>query len=68
MDAMAPAQTQPPIASPCVKVCAVDGMTGLCVGCGRTLKEIAAWSRFTPAERDAVMAALPARRAAVRTG
>ena len=52
-----------PIASPCVKVCAVDGMSGLCVGCGRTLKEIGGWTRYSPAERAAIMAALPARRA-----
>ncbi len=56
-----------PIASPCIKVCAVDGMTGLCVGCGRTLKEIGAWSRYAPAEREAIMAALPARRAGQTT-
>ena len=55
-----------PIASPCVRVCAVDGMTGLCVGCGRTLKEIGGWIRFSDAERDAIMRALPDRRARVR--
>jgi uncharacterized protein len=51
----------PPISSPCRKVCAVDGMTSLCAGCGRTLKEIGGWSRFTDAEREAIMAALPER-------
>lgn len=64
MEATAPA----PIASPCIKVCAVDGMTSLCVGCGRTLKEIGSWSRLSPAEREAIMAALPERRAARQTG
>ena len=60
--------TQPaaPIASPCVQVCAVDGMTGLCVGCGRTLKEIGGWTRFSDAEREAIMLALPERRARAR--
>ena len=60
--------TQPavPIASPCVRVCAVDGMTGLCVGCGRTLKEIGGWTGFSDAERAAIMQALPDRRARVR--
>ncbi|MBL8544059.1 MAG: DUF1289 domain-containing protein, partial [Hyphomonadaceae bacterium] len=33
--------TDRPISSPCIKVCAVDGSSGLCIGCGRTLKEIA---------------------------
>lgn len=36
-------------------------MTSLCVGCGRTLKEIGGWLRYTDAERAAIMAALPAR-------
>lgn len=59
-------QTSAPIASPCVKVCAVDGVTGLCMGCGRTLKEIAQWGAMTPAERAAIMAALAGRMAAAR--
>ncbi len=47
--------------SPCIKVCAVSGQTGLCIGCGRTLAEIASWGGLTEAERRAVMAELPAR-------
>jgi len=47
--------------TPCVNVCLLDSDTGLCVGCGRTLQEIANWSAMTPAERRAIMAALPAR-------
>jgi len=50
-----------PIKTPCVKVCVVDGQTGNCLGCGRTLGEIARWARFSDDERDRVMAALPAR-------
>ena len=50
-----------PIKTPCVKVCVVDGQTGHCLGCGRNLGEIARWARFSDAERDQVMAALPAR-------
>jgi len=49
--------------SPCIKVCAIDGRTGLCVGCGRSLKEIAGWSSFTPAERDTILLSLPNRKA-----
>ena len=52
---------QKPIESPCIRVCTVDGMTSLCMGCGRTLKEIASWSRYSDEERAAIMAALPAR-------
>ena len=45
-----------PIATPCIKVCAVDGESGLCLGCHRTLKEIGFWGRFTDEERTAIMA------------
>lgn len=50
-----------PISSPCTKVCAVSGRTGLCISCGRTLAEIAAWGGLSEAERAAIMAELPQR-------
>jgi uncharacterized protein len=53
--------TPPPISTPCIKVCAVSGETGLCIGCGRTLAEIAHWGALTEPERKAIMAELPAR-------
>jgi predicted Fe-S protein YdhL (DUF1289 family) len=46
-------------------VCTVDGASGLCLGCLRTLPEIAAWSRMTDEARAAVMAELDGRRARV---
>ena len=49
------------IATPCVQVCVVDGGSGMCLGCKRTLPEIAQWSRFSDAERAAIMADLPDR-------
>jgi uncharacterized protein len=55
-----------PIKTPCIKVCVVDGQSGNCLGCGRTLGEIAQWARFSDGERDAVMARLPARMEALR--
>lgn len=58
-----------PVASastPCVQVCAVEGRSGLCIGCGRTLKEIASWGGLTEPERLKIMAELPARLAAVK--
>jgi predicted Fe-S protein YdhL (DUF1289 family) len=58
----------PPIESPCTKVCAVDGASGLCVGCLRTLAEIAAWSGYAPAERARIMAELEGRRGRVAAG
>jgi hypothetical protein len=50
-----------PIKTPCVKVCVVDGQSGNCLGCGRTLGEIAQWARFSDHQRDEVMALLPDR-------
>ena len=51
-----------PVATPCVQVCIVDGQSGLCLGCYRTLPEIAGWSRLTDPERAAIMTVLPDRR------
>ncbi|MEP7210504.1 MAG: DUF1289 domain-containing protein [Alphaproteobacteria bacterium] len=51
----------PPIKTPCIKVCVVDGSSGHCLGCGRTLNEIAKWARLTDAERDTVIGLLPPR-------
>ena len=31
--------------SPCVKVCRLDAMGKYCIGCGRTLKQIASWGK-----------------------
>ena len=53
-----------PISTPCIKVCAVSGQTGLCVGCGRTLAEIATWGGLDEARRREIMAELPDRLAA----
>jgi len=54
------------IKTPCIKVCVVDGESGLCLGCLRTLGEVGRWSRLSDAERDAIMAELPARRGKIR--
>jgi predicted Fe-S protein YdhL (DUF1289 family) len=51
-----------PIATPCIKVCVVDGDSGLCLGCFRSLEEIAGWAALSDEERTRVMAELPARR------
>ncbi len=32
------------VPSPCISVCTMDAETGLCIGCYRTLDEIAGWS------------------------
>ena len=51
------------IETPCIAVCMIDPKTNLCLGCGRTLPEIARWHRMESAERLSVMAELPARMA-----
>jgi len=65
-DAPPPPRPPAPIKTPCVKVCVVDGESGLCMGCYRRLTEVAGWTRLTEAERDAIMAELPARRSLIR--
>jgi predicted Fe-S protein YdhL (DUF1289 family) len=61
-----PARPPAPIKTPCIKVCIVDGESGLCLGCYRTLHEVAAWTRFSDEERERLMADLPARRGRIR--
>jgi predicted Fe-S protein YdhL (DUF1289 family) len=45
-----------------VKVCAMDPRRGLCLGCCRTLDEIAGWGAMSDAEREKIMAGLAERR------
>lgn len=49
------------VESPCVLICSMDRESGHCFGCGRTTDEIAYWALRSQAERDAIMAELPAR-------
>lgn len=49
------------IATPCVRVCVVEPASGLCIGCGRSLREIGAWASYSAEARAAIMAVLPAR-------
>lgn len=52
--------------SPCIKVCMMDPANDVCLGCWRTLDEIARWSTMSDAERARTMASLPARREALQ--
>ena len=52
------------IASPCINVCALDAEGLRCLGCGRTIEEIAGWGAMGEAEKARVVARLPRRRAA----
>ena len=53
--------TRAEIDSPCIKICVIHPEERLCVGCYRSIEEIATWSRLPSAERRAIIADLPAR-------
>jgi uncharacterized protein len=65
MESTSPAPP-PSIATPCIKVCVVDGESGLCLGCYRTLNEVASWAKIEEAERAAIMGELVSRRSRIR--
>jgi uncharacterized protein len=52
---------QRPLETPCINICLLDDATGLCVGCGRSIDEIARWSAMSDRERRDIMALLPGR-------
>lgn len=43
------------VPSPCVRICRLDAQE-ICTGCGRSLDEIARWSRLSDDERRVVVA------------
>jgi uncharacterized protein len=49
------------VKTPCNRVCALHPISGLCMGCGRSVAEIAGWIGFDHKERAAIMERLPAR-------
>ncbi len=52
----------PRVPSPCNSICRMDEATGWCLGCARTLSEIASWAGSDDNHRRQVWALLPARR------
>nr|WP_246316071.1 DUF1289 domain-containing protein [Tepidicella baoligensis] len=50
--------------SPCVNVCRMSAVSGLCEGCWRTLDEIRLWSGLDDAGRQACWARVEARQRA----
>ena len=44
--------------TPCINVCQMDPARGLCLGCRRTLDEIARWAEMSDAERERILSAL----------
>lgn len=53
------------IETPCRKICSLDPVRKLCIGCGRTRHEIAQWLFLSNEQRRTIMAQLPARLAAI---
>jgi hypothetical protein len=52
--------------SPCIGVCRLDAPGGWCVGCFRTIREIAHWGAYGRDERARITAALAGRRRQVQ--
>jgi uncharacterized protein len=57
----------PAVSTPCINVCVLDPLSALCIGCGRTPAEIAAWPTMRETDRLAVMGRLPQRLADARS-
>ena len=61
--ALKPADASPKpaaVASPCVDICRLDAQ-GLCIGCRRTIGEIAEWAQASDARRLDILSALKTR-------
>lgn len=54
------------VPSPCISVCVLDAAGRTCIGCFRTLDEIAAWGTLDAAAKRRIVAELPTRKAATR--
>jgi predicted Fe-S protein YdhL (DUF1289 family) len=49
------------VPSPCVGVCTMDPDTGFCLGCFRTLDEIAGWGMMGRERKEAILEELDGR-------
>lgn len=50
------------VASPCINVCRMDEVGGFCLGCFRTIEEIAVWSRASDDQRLRILLSVERRR------
>lgn len=55
-------QNPRPVKTPCVGVCYIDPKINLCLGCYRSLEEIAKWSKMSDEKREEIMSELLARK------
>jgi predicted Fe-S protein YdhL (DUF1289 family) len=51
------------VPSPCVQICTLDPVTGLCRGCLRSIQEITDWVEMSAEEKRATLARIELRRA-----
>jgi len=47
--------------SPCNDICTIDRPSGLCMGCGRSLAEIAEWGSASDHRQQEILSLLPQR-------
>jgi predicted Fe-S protein YdhL (DUF1289 family) len=47
---------EPPVQSPCVGICQLDGAGRYCIGCLRSLQEIADWRTASNDQRRLILA------------
>jgi uncharacterized protein len=59
-------ETSDEVRSPCISVCVMDADGALCLGCFRTLDEIAAWGALDADAKRRILASLPGRAASRR--
>ena len=50
------------LASPCIGICRIDDDRGVCLGCARTLEEIAAWGQASATRRLEILSKASGRR------
>ena len=46
------------VKSPCNNICTIQKNTRICVGCGRTIKEIVNWMSFNDNEKKIILSKL----------
>ncbi len=50
------------VMSPCIGICTLDSRSGYCVGCKRTVDEIARWMTLDDPSRQQIVDQLPTRK------
>ncbi len=52
--------------SPCIDICEIDKVSGLCKGCLRTKSEIKGWKAFSKSERRDIAGQIALRKLSAR--